>query len=257
VGLSTLATLNVTIRGKVCFIAFNRPEANNAIDARMMAEFGQVLQTYANDCNVVVIEGNSEVFCIGADFGAIARERGATGERAPQDPGPLYDLWLQLATGPFVSVAHVRGKANAGGIGFAAACDIVIADEKATFSLSEMLFGLLPACVMPFLVRRIGVPRANYMTLMTHPVDARQAHEWGLVDAYGDQSAQLLRKHLLRLNCLSKKGITRLKRLTHSFGDSLVQCRATAVAANIEVFSDAENLAGITRYVESGLFPWE
>jgi len=254
--MTSLTTLEVSQRGKVCFIGFNRPAANNAINATMIAEFAQVLVSHAADSQVVVIEGAADVFCVGADFGAIAREQ-AAGARTPQDPGPLYDLWLQLANGPFVSVAHVRGKANAGGVGFAAACDVVIADDKATFALSELLFGLLPACVMPFLIRRIGVQRASYMTLMTQAIDTRQAHEWGLVDAYSDNSAQLLRKHLLRLNCLSKKGISRFKRLSRELSDTLTACKPAAVRANLEVFSDPENLAGIARYVESGLFPWE
>lgn len=251
-----LTTLQVSLRGKACFITFNRPAANNAINAQMIAEFAHVLESHAADSNVVVIEGSDEVFCAGADFDAIARAS-AGSERPAHDPGPLYDIWLRLATGPFVSVAHVRGKVTAGGVGFAAACDIVVADDKATFALPELLFGLLPACVMPFLVRRVGAQRANYLSLMTNAIDARQAQEWGLVDARSDSSAQLLRKHLLRLNCLSSKGISRFKRLSRELGDTLASCKSAAVTANLEVFSDADNLAGIARYVESGLFPWE
>ena len=95
-----------------------------------------------------------------------------------------------------MSIAHVRGKANAGGIGFVAACDIVLADSAAVFSLSELLFGLMPACVLPFLVRRIGFAKANAMTLSTQPVGVQVAREWGLVDAFEENSDNLLRKHL-------------------------------------------------------------
>lgn len=252
-GIAALATLDVSLRGKVGFIGFNRPAANHAINAQMIADFGHALDALA-ECSVVVIEGGEEVFCVGADFGAIA-ERGSAA--APQDPGPLYDVWWRLATGPFVSVAHVRGKVNAGGVGFVAACDVVIADDKASFALSELLFGLLPACVLPFLMRRIGAQRARYMTLMTQAIDVRQACEWGLVDAYGEASSQVLRKHLMRLNCLSKKGIARFKRLSDELGGDLRDCKPAAVRANLEVFSDPDNLAAIARYAESGVFPWE
>jgi 3-carboxymethyl-3-hydroxy-acyl-[acp] dehydratase len=52
-----------------------------------------------------------------------------------------------LATGPFVTISHVRGKANAGGLGFMAASDIVLAQEEAQFSLSELLSdSIRPAC---------------------------------------------------------------------------------------------------------------
>lgn len=129
----------------------------------------------------------------------------------------MYDLWLRLATGPYVTISHVRGKANAGGLGFVAASDIVLANETAQFSLSELLFGLYPACVLLFLIRRIGFQRAHYFTLMTQPISAKQACEWGLVDACEPLSEY-------------------------------------CCAVNREIFSDIANLQAITRYVEKGLF---
>ncbi|HET8798558.1 MAG TPA: enoyl-CoA hydratase/isomerase, partial [Thermoanaerobaculia bacterium] len=161
------------------------------------------------------------------------------------------------ATGPYVTISHVRGKANAGGVGFVAASDIVLADESAQFSLSELLFGLYPAVVLPFLIRRIGFQKAHYLTLMTQPVAARQAHEWGLVDAIEPQSDALLRRHLQRLRRLSKTAIRRYKSYMGRLSGPIVDLKGPAVAANREIFSDPANLAAITRYVERGLFPWE
>lgn len=255
-GVNGYSTLQVRQRGKIAHITFDRLDSGNAINAAMVDDFGRALESCREESVVVVIEGSPDVFSVGADFAAIAQE-GDHRERRPQDPRPLYELWRTLATGPFVTVAHVRGRANAGGVGFAAACDIVIADDKATFALSEMLFGLLPACVLPFLIRRIGFQRAKYMTLMTQPIDVRQAHEWGLVDAHAENSELLLRKHMLRLGCLTRQAVARYKRLDAELDGALARGEAAAVRANLEVFSDAENIAGIRRYVESGLFPWE
>ena len=252
-GLNPYSTLRVSQRGKATFITFDRVDAGNAINAAMVDDFGRALARCREESVVVVLEGAPDVFCIGADFAAIAQD-GDDRASAPQDPRPLYEVWRTLATGPFVTVAHVRGRTNAGGVGFAAACDIVVADDKATFAL---LFGLLPACVLPFLIRRIGAQRAKYMTLMTQPVDARTAHEWGLVDAYAENSEQLLRKHLLRLGCLTRKTVSRYKQLDSELDGALARGEAPAVRANLDVFSDVDNIAGIRRYVESGLFPWE
>jgi polyketide biosynthesis enoyl-CoA hydratase PksH len=248
--ITSYQTIRVRFQDPVCFIQFYRPEDNNTINDLLLTECAQVLQDYRDVATVFVLEGLPEVFCFGADFKAATD----TGEKL--GPEPLYDLWMQLATGPFISVAHVRGKANAGGIGFVAACDIVVADNSAQFSLSELLFGLLPACVMPFLVRRIGFQKAQYLTLMTRPVSVQQAHAWGLVDAFDGQSDALLRTHLLRLRYLSRQGIQRYKRLMHSLYD-LSQARSLAIEANREVFSDKGNLQRIERYVKTGLFPWE
>jgi polyketide biosynthesis enoyl-CoA hydratase PksH len=151
----------------------------------------------------------------------------------------------------------VRGRTNAGGVGFVAACDIVLCEERTTFSLSELLFGLMPACVMPFLIRRMGFSKANYLTLMTQPISARQALAWGLVDACEENSENLLRKHLLRLRRLGKEGIARYKRYVSSLDSSLEAWKAKAIEANIEVFSDTENIQKIARFVKTGKFPWE
>lgn len=250
-------TLVVRFEDDICFVQIHRPGANNTIDDLLVREFGAVLDRCEARVKIVVLEGSPEVFCFGADFKAIQRRVDSGQPGQVFDPGPMYDLWLRLATGPYVTIAHVRGQANAGGIGFVAACDIVLCDESATFGLSELLFGLMPACVLPFLARRMGFAKANYMTLMTEPLSARCAHDWGLVDEVATDSRNLLRKKLLRLRRLSKPGIQRYKRYMNALDDSLAASKAQALAANVEVFGDPDNLHKIARYMKTGRFPWE
>jgi polyketide biosynthesis enoyl-CoA hydratase PksH len=263
-GVVIYETIKVQFQESFCFLQFDRPQANNTIDSLLVTECNDVLSACEQSATVVILSGSPEVFCFGADFKAIAGRGPAKmiiDRRADQDhddgPGPLYDLWLRLATGPYVTISHVRGKANAGGIGFVAASDVVLADETALFSLSELLFGLYPACVLPFLIRRIGFQKAHYFTLMTQPIATKQAFEWGLVDAWEHPSDGLLRRHLQRLRRLSKTGIRRYKDYMSRIGGPLQSLKSQAVAANQEIFSDAGNLQAITRYVEHGVFPWE
>jgi polyketide biosynthesis enoyl-CoA hydratase PksH len=244
----------------IAYLQIHRPEANNTISDRLIAEFASALDACDARAKIVVVEGLPEVFCFGADFAELQKsfDGGALQHGMPEnDPKPLYDVWRRLATGPYVSIAHVRGKANAGGIGFVAACDIVLADSAAVFSLSELLFGLMPACVLPFLVRRIGFAKANVMTLSTQPVTVQVAREWGLVDAFEDNSDNLLRKHLLRLRRLNKTSLARYKRYMSAIETSIATAEPMALAANRDVFSDVENLQRISRYVKTGQFPWE
>lgn len=256
VAAEAYATIRVRADEDIRFLQIHRPEAGNAIDDRLIAELTHALRACAGSAKVVVLEGLPEVFCAGADFAEI-QSRFDGGAQGGQDPEPLYDLWYTLASGPFISIAHVRGRANAGGVGFVAACDIVLAEENATFSLSELLFGLMPACVMPFLIRRMGFAKANYLTLMTQPISAKLAHEWGLVDAVEENSENLLRKQLLRLRRIGGDGIARYKRYAADLDDSLRSAKPKALQANLEVFSDPENLRKIARYVKTGKFPWE
>jgi polyketide biosynthesis enoyl-CoA hydratase PksH len=244
-------TVKVQFQESICYLQIDRPADNNTINGQLVEECNDVLSMCEAAATVVVVSGSPEVFCYGADFKALSRHEEDAG------PGPLYDLWLRMATGPYVTISHVRGKANAGGIGFVAASDIVLADESAQFSLSELLFGLYPACVLPFLIRRIGFQKAHYLTLSTQPISAKQAHEWGLVDAVEPQSEVLLRRHLQRLRRLSKTAIRRYKSYMSRIATPLVDLKPAAVAGNREVFNDTNNLHLITRYVERGLFPWE
>ena len=173
-------TIRVRFREPICVVQFTRPEVGNTISDRLIEECHEVLASCETrpageaPITVVVLEGSPKVFCLGADFQGM-HDNMAAGTTVERGPDRLYDLWLKLATGPFVTVAHVRGKVNAGGMGFVAASDIVLADQTAQFSLSELLFGLFPACVLPFLIRRIGVQRAHYLTLMTKPIAVQEA----------------------------------------------------------------------------------
>jgi polyketide biosynthesis enoyl-CoA hydratase PksH len=257
----TYEAIRVRRSGPVCRVQFHRPESNNTINDAMIRECHEVLTACErNDSSsVVVFEGLPEVFCYGADFTAYGdgQREDEDGGEGEYDPSPLYDLWLRMASGPYITIAHVRGKANAGGVGFVAASDIVIADPTAAFSLSELLFGLYPAMVMPFLVRRIGYQRANYMTLMTKAINAEQAADWGLADACAERSGALVSQHLSRLSKLPRDGIARYKRFMNSQIEPVDRHREGAVAANLEIFKDAHNLDRIARFVEDGTYPWE
>jgi enoyl-CoA hydratase/carnithine racemase len=79
-------------------------------------------------------------------------------------------------------IALVDGDVKAGGIGLVAAADIVIASTRSQFQLSEVLLGLIPANVLPFLIERVGQRRATWMTLTARTLDAASARAAGLVD---------------------------------------------------------------------------
>lgn len=249
---------NVVTRreGEVCYLQLHRPQANNTISDAMIAECQAVLRGCASWARILVLEGLPDVFCFGADLHELG-QGGADRATAARSADALYGLWLHLKRGPFISIAHVRGKVNAGGVGFAAACDLVLCDDDATFGLSELLFGLMPACVLPFLIERIGSARAHAMTLMTQPVAARQALAWGLADACADNSVNLLRMHLLRLRLLSREAVKRYKQYMADLDGSIEAARAQAVAGNAELFSDPATLHKLARYAATGKFPWE
>jgi polyketide biosynthesis enoyl-CoA hydratase PksH len=249
-------TLRVRWEGPACFITLNRPHAGNAINSTLLGELRQVMAQCQAEATLVVLEGSREVFCIGADLEEIARTDTSYKE-LERHAEAIYDLWQAMSMAPFLTICRVRGKVNAGGIGFVAASDVVIADDSASFCLSELLFGVLPACVLPFLARRVGWQRAHYMTVSTQTIGAVEAHKWGLVDVLDEYDGPAVRKHLGRIRRLSKAAIERYRRYAGTLGGSITATRGAAVAANAEAFSDSDNRRAIGRYVQTGRFPWE
>ena len=257
-------TLNVEVTNSICRVSFDRPEADNTINAQMVRDFDKLIQTCEDESSaitMVILKGSKDVFCAGGDFKATAKaavtRSAVTGAAAADDPEFLYDIWYRLATGPFLTISVVEGRANAGGVGFIAASDIVLASETATFGLSELLFGLFPACVMPFLVRRIGFQKAHYLTLMTRPIGTQEASNWGLVDAASDQVDITLRQHLSRLKYLDKATIASYKAYMAKGMGILNSWKPEALEANRKMFNDPSIQENIKRYVTELKFPWE
>lgn len=243
-------TIKVNNKKDICEIQINHPEVNNAINTKMIREFNVVLDAFENQVSIVIIKGLQDYFCTGADFNSDSNE-----ER--HQPQLLYQLWNRIAVGPFVSIAHVRGRVSAGGMGFIAASDVVIADSTATFCSSEMLFGLFPAMVMPFLIRKIGFQKANYMTLTTKTISVERAIEWGLVDAFDQNSEKLVQQHLVRINKIPKSSIIQYKMYMSKIYPIIEESRVQAVEANLDMFDDCENKKRIQRFSQEGILPWE
>lgn len=115
----------------------------------------------------------------------------------------------------------------------------------------------MPACVLPFLIRKIGFQKAHAMTLMTEPIHVQEMSTWGFVDKFDENSISLLRRSLRRLKKLNKTAIQRYKCYMNALDTTLVDYKPKALAANLEVFNDIENRTKIKRYIETGQFPWE
>ena len=93
-------------------------------------------------------------------------------------------FFARFAATPFVTIAVVDGAAVGGGMGLAAAADIVIATAKARFALSETSLGIPPAQIAPHLVLRLGPRLAKRLALTGARLDGREAAAVGLADVY-------------------------------------------------------------------------
>lgn len=118
-------------------------------------------------------------FCRGMDFEGMARD----GADSYVSLRRFATCLARLRHAPRPTIALVSGEALGGGVGLAAACDVVLATADATFALPEALFGLLPGVVMPVLLERMTPQKARLLALRGQRCDAAWALAHGLVDA--------------------------------------------------------------------------
>jgi len=82
---------------------------------------------------------------------------------------------------PHPTLASVQGDVFAGGLGLVSACDVAVCANSATFCLSEVKIGLIPATISPYVVRAIGARASRRYFLTAERFSAAEAHRMGLV----------------------------------------------------------------------------
>jgi polyketide biosynthesis enoyl-CoA hydratase PksH len=150
------------------------PESLTASSLRALA--GTLETVTGSPARVVCLRGASEaVFCRGLALDS--PEAAALPEM--QEFAALLARLLNMDR-PVLAI--VDGVSLGGGVGLAAACDWVIATERATFGLPELLWGLLPALIWPVLTERMSPRSAKAWVLTAHTHPAQEAFAHGLVD---------------------------------------------------------------------------
>jgi len=147
-------TTSIDPRG-VAQLVLNRPEVHNAFDDIMIGELIQALDTFAAipQLRVLLLRSLGKNFSAGADLGWMRSMADKNYEENLLDAGELAKLMQKLDNFPAPTIALVQGAAFGGAVGLVACCDIAIASDKASFCLSEVKIGLMPAVISPYVVR--------------------------------------------------------------------------------------------------------
>lgn len=175
--------LDIDNRG-VATVTLNNPDKHNAFDDEIIAQLTQVFTDVAqNDgVRVMVLAANGKSFCAGADLGWMKRMANYSYQENLHDANGLANMLKALNFIPQPTIAKIQGAAFGGAVGLASCCDIVIASEKASFSLSEVKFGLIPATISPYVVSAIGQKAARRYFQTAERFFADKAMQLGLVD---------------------------------------------------------------------------
>lgn len=169
--------------GSVLTVALNRPETHNAMTPAMIQELITIFQEVPQreDVRVVVLTGNGRSFCAGADLNYMRAAADYDFADNVNDGEVIFDLMQSINECPKPVVGRVMGAIIGGGMGLVSCCDIVVAADRATFGLSEVRLGILPAVISPFVLAKIGVSNGRQLFLTGERFNAQEALAYGLV----------------------------------------------------------------------------
>lgn len=167
----------------VAQLVLNRPEVHNAFDDNMIQELIQALDLFAANpqVRVLLLRSSGKNFSAGADLGWMRSMADKNYAENLQDAGELARLMQKLDNFPAPTLAIVQGAAFGGAVGLVACCDIAIASDKASFCLSEVKIGLIPAVISPYVVRAIGERASRRYFLTAERFFAAEALHLGLL----------------------------------------------------------------------------
>jgi methylglutaconyl-CoA hydratase len=128
-----------------------------------------------------VLRANGKSFSAGADLNWMQRVAQYSQAENKADAENLAELMSSLYYFPHPTLAVVQGAAFGGGVGLVSCCDIAVASDKASFCLSEVKLGLVPAVISPYVIAAIGTRQAQRYFLSAERFDAQTAYHLGLV----------------------------------------------------------------------------
>ncbi|MEK8053542.1 enoyl-CoA hydratase/isomerase family protein [Ideonella sp. DXS22W] len=177
--------------GAVARVFLNRPEVRNAFNSDVIAELTAAFATLGADDSVraIVLGGHGKAFCAGGDLNWMRAMADYSWEQNRVDAQALADMLFTIYTCPQPVIGRLHGDCYAGGLGLAAACDVLVAAEGMHFCLSEAKVGLLPATISPYVIRALGEQASRRYFVTAERFSAATAHRLGFVQVLADPAA--------------------------------------------------------------------
>lgn len=172
------------VEDTVARITLDRANRCNALTKGMIQQLTQSVRELAvnEQIRIIVFAAEGSVFCAGMDLAEMQERVSAENslEQWLEDSLAFHDLLLAILEAPQPILAVVQGPALAGGVGIVLACDLVLAEEDAYFSLPEPQRGITASMVTPLLMFRASAGPASHLLLSGRRVSAATMCDWGV-----------------------------------------------------------------------------
>lgn len=178
------STIKLETGNGIAGIQLNRPDIRNAFNEVMIAELTDAFHEAGkmDDIRVIILKGEGKSFCAGADLNWMRDVSSYSYEQNYAESYRLSECFYSIYSSPKPTIALVHGAAIGGANGLLAACDIAVCDNETVFSLSEVKIGIVPACISPYVIKRVGEYGARELMLTGRRINGKEAETFRLVN---------------------------------------------------------------------------
>lgn len=250
-----MSSITLKIENNVAFITLNRPDVFNSFNREMALNLQQKLDDCEKNDEVraIVLTGNGKAFCAGQDLKEVTSPELNPGFKAilEEHYNPIIER-IRTIEKPIIGA--VNGVAAGAGANIALACDIVVANEKASFIQAFSKIGLIPDSAGTFfLPRLIGFQKASALMMTGDKVDAVEAERIGMIYKYFsvDTFEEEVEKLAVKMAKMPTKGLGLTKRvLNQSLVNNLKEQLALESKYQIEAAQTEDYSEGVNAFVE-------
>lgn len=247
----------------VATVTFDNGAKHNAFDDTIIKTLTDIFNDIAkrDDIKVMVLAANGKSFSAGADLGWMKRMADYSYEDNLKDANKLAQMLKALNFLPQTTIAKIQGAAFGGAVGLASCCDIVIASNKASFCLSEVKLGLIPATISPYVVNAIGLKASRRYFQTAERFFANKAMQIGLVDEVveHDELTAAVDKMIAILLSNSPAAMRQAKQLAFDVAyqaiDELLLSETSARIASIRVSNEGQE--GLSAFFDKRSPSWQ
>jgi len=246
----------------VATVTLNRPEKHNAFDEHLIEQMTQAFRDIETDESVqlMILAATGKNFSAGGDLNWMKRMANYDFDDNLEDARALATMLRTLNFLSKPTIARVQGAAFGGAVGLVSCCDIAVASETASFCLSEVKIGLIPATISPYVIAAMGERAARRLFITGERFNAKQALRTGLVSEVcpPDQLDQCTAKFRQQILANSPAAIKQAKQLVVDISnkpidDNLIEDTSKRIAT---IRTSAEGQEGLSAFLEKRTPTW-
>jgi methylglutaconyl-CoA hydratase len=255
-------TIEFEVSDRVGTLWLNRPDVHNAFNNVMLAELMECIAAVNDNEDVIclIIRGRGRSFCAGVDINWMRDVAKNSYEVNYKESLVLSDCFYSIYTCRKPTIAIIHGVSLGGANGILSACDFAYCVDDATFSLSEVKIGIIPACISPYVVKRVGEYGSRDLMLSGKRINGKEAESYKLVNKSlaPEKLDEYIHSVIALLKTSGPKAMSQCKDLIFNISNNLTLEEAMKFTAKMiaDIRASDEGQEGMAAFLEKRKPKW-